>query len=85
MPPPDLSSSHPAALHALLVPFGTSREPGLILVSSTGELRLWDSIGIGLAGAERFSSTKVDLAENEVISGLDRIEVREQIFLAMTI
>lgn len=46
-----------------------------MLVSSSGEVRLWDSIGIGLAGAERFSSNKVVLTEGETVSGLERIGV----------
>lgn len=72
-PSPEQPSSHDTLPYASLVPFGTSREPGLILVSSSGEVRLWDSIGIGLAGAERFSSNKVVLNEGETVSGLERI------------
>ncbi|GJJ12103.1 hypothetical protein Clacol_006344 [Clathrus columnatus] len=74
VPPADPSLPYPTVPYASFVPFGPSREPGLILVSGSGELRFWDSIGIGLAGAERFSSTKVDLIENDFVTGLERLE-----------
>lgn len=76
-PVPSSTSSSPYLTlpFAFLVHFGTSREPGLILVSSSGEVRFWDGIGIGLAGAERFSVTNMDLMENETIQGLEQIDV----------
>lgn len=60
---------------ASLLPFGASREPGLILVSSSGEVRLWDDIGSGLAGAERFSTAKIPLSDTETVEGLERVDV----------
>ena len=60
--------------HAL-VPYGPSREPGLILLSMKGEIRFWDSIGIGLAGGEHFSMTILDLMGPEYISNFIRVDV----------
>jgi nuclear pore complex protein Nup133 len=60
--------------HAL-VPYGPSREPGLILLSVKGEFRFWDSIGIGLAGGEHYSSTLLDLVGSEYISNFIRADV----------
>ena len=75
VPPPDQSSSYLTVPFASLLPFGPSREPGLILVSSSGEVRFWDSIGTGLAGAERFSTAKIPLLDTETVDGLERIDV----------
>lgn len=50
--------------HAL-VPHGSSREPGLILISSTGQIRFWDSISIGLAGGDRYDISSLDLADED--------------------
>ncbi|KAF8522246.1 Non-repetitive/WGA-negative nucleoporin C-terminal-domain-containing protein [Hysterangium stoloniferum] len=82
VPPPDLSSTYMTVPFASLVSFGSSREPGLIMVSDSGEIRFWDSIGIGLAGAERFSTTRVDLAVDEMVCGLERIDA--MVFVART-
>jgi hypothetical protein len=60
--------------HAL-VPYGPSREPGLILLSTRGEIRFWDSIGIGLAGGEHYSVTFLDLIGSEYISNFIRADV----------
>jgi len=46
-------------------------------VSSAGEVRFWDSIGIGLAGAERFSTTKISMTDNEMVQGLEQLDVRK--------
>jgi nuclear pore complex protein Nup133 len=73
VPAPDPSSPYLTVPFASLLPFGASREPGLILVSSSGEVRFWDSIGTGLAGAERFSTTRIALAENESVNGVERV------------
>ncbi|KIJ44042.1 hypothetical protein M422DRAFT_30592 [Sphaerobolus stellatus SS14] len=82
VPPPDPSNSYLTLPFASLVSFGASREPGLILVSSSGEVRFWDSIGIGLAGAERFSTAKIDILENEVVQGLEQID--SMVYVART-
>jgi nuclear pore complex protein Nup133 len=74
VPSPDPSSPYLTVPLASLLPFGANREPGLILVSSSGEVRFWDSIGTGLAGAERFSSARITLAENETVTGLERVD-----------
>jgi nuclear pore complex protein Nup133 len=60
--------------HAL-VPYGPAREPGLILLSKGGEIRFWDSIGIGLAGGEHYSVTFLDLVGSEYISNFIRADV----------
>ena len=67
-------SENACPYHAL-VPYGPSREPGLILLSMNGEIRFWDSIGIGLAGGEHFSMTILDLVGSEYISNFIRADV----------
>lgn len=75
VPSPYPSGPYLTVPFASLLPFGASREPGLILVSSTGEVRFWDSIGTGLAGAERFSTARITLSDNETVTGLERVDV----------
>ncbi|KAJ6502530.1 hypothetical protein C8R45DRAFT_622368 [Mycena sanguinolenta] len=57
-----------------LVPYTTAREPGLILVSLSGEIRFWDSIGIGLAGGQNYSTTDLNLSSDEVVTNLLRVD-----------
>ncbi|KAJ6630853.1 hypothetical protein B0H10DRAFT_2160229 [Mycena sp. CBHHK59/15] len=57
-----------------LVPYASSREPGLILVSPPGEVRFWDSIGIGLAGGQNYTTTDLGLSSDEVVTNLIRAD-----------
>ncbi|KAA1471121.1 hypothetical protein DENSPDRAFT_837049 [Dentipellis sp. KUC8613] len=69
--PCPMDQSQTAPFHAF-VPYGVSREPGLVLVSSSGEIRFWDSISIGLAGGEPFSRSQLELEAGETASSLSR-------------
>jgi nuclear pore complex protein Nup133 len=40
-----------------------------------GEVRFWDSIGIGLAGGEHFSKTRLELSSREIITNFIRADV----------
>jgi len=65
--PQDYKSPRPP-LHAL-VPQGPSREPGLILISPTGQIRFWDSISMGLAGGDNFIASQIDeMDEDEEVT-----------------
>lgn len=68
-------------LHAF-IPHGAAREPGLILVSLSGQVRFWESISIGLAGGENFSTMNLDLLEDEHVTNFVRAEA--QTFIATT-
>ncbi|EEB97983.1 hypothetical protein MPER_02593, partial [Moniliophthora perniciosa FA553] len=57
-----------------LVPYGAGREPGLILLSATGEIRFWDSIGIGLAGGDKYNTTHLGLTSEELVTYLIRVD-----------
>ncbi|KAJ6547586.1 hypothetical protein B0H19DRAFT_1266498 [Mycena capillaripes] len=57
-----------------LVPYTSAREPGLILVSLSGEIRFWDSIGIGLAGGQNYSTTDLGLSPDEAVTNLLRVD-----------
>ncbi len=61
--------------HAL-VPFGSQREPGLIVSSNIGQIRFWDSIGMGLAGGDNFSFSLLNLESGENVTSLTRADVR---------
>ncbi|KAF9564613.1 hypothetical protein CPC08DRAFT_684782 [Agrocybe pediades] len=76
--PQDTESSNPP-LHAL-VPQGSSREPGLILVSPAGSIRFWDSIGIGLAGGNNYVSSHLeDMEYDEDVTNLVRVNAQTYI------
>lgn len=71
--PQDTSPRPP--FHAL-VPQGSSREPGLILVSVGGKIRFWESIGIGLAGGDNFNASMLeDMEYDEEVTNLVRADV----------
>jgi len=67
---------------ASLVHYGSMREPGLILVSRSGELRLWESIGVGLSGAEGFATTQLPLLPDEEVLGVHHCDVSSLAFCA---
>ncbi|KAG9086775.1 hypothetical protein FS749_003384 [Ceratobasidium sp. UAMH 11750] len=78
-PTPRQQASTGAASHLMLpnvslIPYGSSREPGLVMIASTGEIRLWESINAGLAGAEQFYSSSVPLSAGEYVSTMYRSE-----------
>ncbi|KIL69792.1 hypothetical protein M378DRAFT_69338 [Amanita muscaria Koide BX008] len=68
--PSDVLTTAPP-FHAL-VPYGLNREPGLILLSVTGVIRFWDSIGIGLAGGDHYHTANLNLPQNENITNFIR-------------
>ncbi|KAJ4487908.1 hypothetical protein J3R30DRAFT_3654300 [Lentinula aciculospora] len=59
-----------------LVSWGSGREPGLILISPVGEIRFWDSVGIGLAGGDRYSTTYLELITGHTVTGLKRVDTQ---------
>ncbi|KAF8625778.1 hypothetical protein AX15_005170 [Amanita polypyramis BW_CC] len=68
--PFDVDTTTPP-FHAL-VPFTPNREPGLILVSSSGIIRFWDSIGIGLAGGGHYYTTTLNLPPSQQVTNFVR-------------
>ncbi|THG99186.1 hypothetical protein EW026_g3129 [Hermanssonia centrifuga] len=58
----------------ILVPFGSSREPGLILMSPGGTAHFWDSLGMGLAGGEYSSKSSLGLSSEERVTKLIRAD-----------
>lgn len=61
-----------------LVPYGPSREPGLVLVSPLGQIRFWDSIGLGLAGADHFSTYSLEL-HGQSVTTFVRVDVSSRL------
>ena len=60
--------SEPRVPHKALVSYGRKREPGLILLSPYGEMRFWDSIGLGLTGGEPTQESLLELGSDEVVN-----------------
>ncbi|KAH9966798.1 Non-repetitive/WGA-negative nucleoporin C-terminal-domain-containing protein [Russula dissimulans] len=73
--------SQAAPLYAF-VPYGGSREPGLVLASQSGEIWFWNNIGVGLAGGEQYSKILLELQSNENVNSLTRLD--PQTFVAST-
>ncbi|EKM55617.1 uncharacterized protein PHACADRAFT_256352 [Phanerochaete carnosa HHB-10118-sp] len=71
--PQDLDPLADTALHAL-VPYGPTREPGLILLTPGGILHFWDSLGMGLAGGEPSSRSNLPLTADERVTTLTRAD-----------
>jgi hypothetical protein len=65
------------------VPYSSSREPGLILASQSGEVWFWNNIGVGLAGGEQYSKVLLELQSNEIVNSLTRLDVRPSNFVFM--
>ncbi|KAG5645239.1 hypothetical protein DXG03_006656 [Asterophora parasitica] len=78
--PQDPEQFHPP-FHAL-IPYGASREPGLILLAQDGVVRFWDSIGIGLAGGDHYATIKLNLSQGESVTNLVRSD--PQTYVAST-
>ncbi|TFY77168.1 hypothetical protein EWM64_g6840, partial [Hericium alpestre] len=76
-----MDQSQTAPFHAF-VPYGITREPGLILISASGDIRFWDSISIGLAGGEHFQKTQLELEAGENVTSLTRSD--PQTYIAST-
>ncbi|KAI6036255.1 hypothetical protein BKA83DRAFT_108575 [Pisolithus microcarpus] len=81
LPCPPPSIDHPtttfqAPYFALVPSRARAVEPGLILVSPTGVARFWPSISSGLSGGGAFESVQIplDVAEDEYVSRLTRID-----------
>ncbi|GAA5848319.1 hypothetical protein JCM8547_004477 [Rhodosporidiobolus lusitaniae] len=58
----------------------TQREPGLLLCSTTGSLRYWDSLSLALSGVDRFKSSALNLSSS--VSGETQELVREMTMLS---
>ncbi|TFK29976.1 methyltransferase type 11 [Coprinopsis marcescibilis] len=78
--PTETDNVHPP-FH-VLVPKGISEEPGLVLLSHSGQIRFWESIGIGLAGGDNFATMYLELGEEEHVTNLERVD--SQLFVAST-
>ncbi|KZT70169.1 hypothetical protein DAEQUDRAFT_709105 [Daedalea quercina L-15889] len=59
--------------HAL-VPHGSSREPGLIIISPRGQIRFWDGLGMGLAGGDNFAHFVLPMEDGETVTTLTRTD-----------
>ena len=70
-PPPMTTPFH------ALVPYGPQREPGLIVASNVGQVRFWDSIGMGLAGGDNYTLSTLDLKDGEGVTSLIRADVSD--------
>ncbi|WWC86014.1 uncharacterized protein L201_000885 [Kwoniella dendrophila CBS 6074] len=51
-----------------------SSEPGLILVSTSGEIRLWESMGLALSNVDRFQEIYMELGEDDFVEKLWKID-----------
>lgn len=58
-----------------LVPRRSGREPGLVLVYPSGQVRFWDGVEASLTGADRMQSLSIPVGYEETVSEFVRLEV----------
>ncbi|KAI0748169.1 Non-repetitive/WGA-negative nucleoporin C-terminal-domain-containing protein [Daedaleopsis nitida] len=71
-----------ASLETCFVWKYSQREPGLIVSSNIGQIRFWDSIGMGLAGGDNFSFSQLSMEQGENVTSLTRAD--SQTFIIST-
>lgn len=60
---------------------GPSREPALLLLSTAGEIRFWNSIGMGLTGGDHWDASFLDLNEDEFVTSFTKARVSHMLSL----
>lgn len=60
----------------------TSREPGLLVVSTLGYIQFWDAISLSFSGVERFKSAQAAVNDGELIRSL--VQYNPSTFLLAT-
>ncbi|WRT63927.1 uncharacterized protein IL334_000854 [Kwoniella shivajii] len=68
-----ITSTQPPTL-AVLYTGSSSSEPGMVLVSTTGEIRFWESMSLALANVDRYQEIYVELGEDDFIERLWTID-----------
>jgi nuclear pore complex protein Nup133 len=68
------SHSEPPVLAALYTGSSAS-EPGMILVSSTGEVRFWESMSLALANVERYQAIQMELGQDDYVQRIWKCDV----------
>lgn len=60
---------------AALYTGSSSGEPGMILISSTGTIRFWESMSLALANVDRYQNIKLELAEDDFADMIWNVDV----------
>lgn len=63
-PAPQPTRSPLATVPPALAAFYGTGDPGLILVSATGELRFWENMGLALSNVQRYQSLQLSLGDD---------------------
>lgn len=72
------SSSYSRSSHPVLADFftGSGAEPGVVIVSPDGEIRVWENMSLGLGNLDRFQSAKLELGQDDLVDSLWKLDVR---------
>lgn len=73
--PATISAFSPLSF-ASFVPTSThpsSREPGLLVLSTTGDIRYWENVSMALSGVDRWKSASAGLFDGELVRGLHQL------------
>lgn len=54
---------------------GAGTEPGVVMVTPEGEVRVWENMSLGLGNMDRFQETFIELAEGDYVDKLWKIDV----------
>ncbi|GFZ42386.1 hypothetical protein JCM24511_00101, partial [Saitozyma sp. JCM 24511] len=73
-PPSRPQSGVPPPILAALYVSSNNSEPGVILLSPTGELRFWDSMSLALANVERYQVVQLELGSDDYAERIWHVE-----------
>ncbi|ODO05027.1 hypothetical protein I350_05639 [Cryptococcus amylolentus CBS 6273] len=73
-PPPTTSSLAGFVPPILAALYTSTAEPGMILVSSSGEIRFWDSLSLALSNVDRYQELFVELPEGDWVERVWKID-----------
>ena len=54
---------------------GSGVEPGVVLVSSDGEIRVWENMSLGLGNMDRYQDTYIKLGQEDLVDKLWKLDV----------
>ncbi|WVQ78640.1 hypothetical protein IAT38_000727 [Cryptococcus sp. DSM 104549] len=66
------STSSPAL--TALYTSSASSEPGIIVVSASGEIRFWENMSLALSNSSKYQTTQIDLAEDDFAKRIRKID-----------
>jgi nuclear pore complex protein Nup133 len=77
-PAPQLSRGYGQVIPPVLSAFysgSSTGEPGLLLISPTGEVHFWETISMALSNVDRYREAEIELGDDDYADKIWRIDV----------